>query len=173
MSDVVEFLKARLDEDEAAAKAAGWEHPCPPCRSGQWQCVGVRHLRYDNGAGEDVRVIDTTGGPAMWHEQISVRADNGGVADHIARHDPARVLREVAAKRKVLDEHQCTTERRDTPRFDPSSGERYPDEHDVICNVCGWATDRAGSACLTIRFLAAVYSDHPDYDPEWAPLAAE
>ena len=25
--------------------------------------------------------------------------------------------------------------------------------------------------CLTLRALAAVYSDHPDYDPAWRPEA--
>jgi hypothetical protein len=31
---------------------------------------------------------------------------------------------------------------------------------------CGYWTDRA---CLVIKLLAAPYSDHPDYDPEWKP----
>ena len=58
------------------------------------------------------------------------------VAPHIARHDPARVLREVEAKRKIV--------------------------RDVACGFYDSDYDEA------VEHLAAVYSDHPDYDPDWA-----
>lgn len=56
---------------------------------------------------------------------------------HVIRHDPARVLRELAAKRAILSEHI----------------------------VGGWHP----VPCLTLRALASVYSDHPDYRAEWKP----
>ena len=103
MADLIAFWTARLDEIEAAARAAGEDHPAPEARSGHWQDVGDRHVRYDNGAGEILRSVDVTGGPCLWYEQIRVAGDpDGAVAAHIARHDPARVLREVNAMRAIL-----------------------------------------------------------------------
>jgi hypothetical protein len=126
MDDLTAFLAARLDEDEAAAKAA-LEQSAE--EGTQWW--------FDDAAPETPREF------------------------HVARHDPARVLREVEAGRTILAEHvpyDCTEPK----------GQR--------CFRC--ASDRAyrsGAAiheawpCLTLRILAAVYSDHPDYRPEWKP----
>ena len=68
-------------------------------------------------------------------------------AQHFARHDPARVLREVEAKRKRLAEYEAVLEEID------------PDEPD----------DRVlrSTAYAMIRYDAEVYSDHPDYDTAW------
>jgi len=85
------------------------------------------------------------------------------------RHDPARALREVAAKRAILELHAISVQKISQVPFDPYTGERVPDAYDVECNVCGWAADDPMSACPTLRHLAAVYCDHPDYRPEWAP----
>lgn len=116
MTDIVEFIKARLDEDEAIADAA---------------------VRFDYGV-------------TNW-------CDEGDhVNRHIARHDPARVLREVAAKRALLDAH-CT---------DPKYG-------GTECLGCHanfqeeyWTQDI--NKCPTLRAIASVYSDHQDYDPTWS-----
>src|SRR5258707_3374241 len=80
----------------------------------------------------------------------------------IAEFDAERVLREVDAKRKILAEHQ-----------DEVSGW----DHDVHrCMACGGYTVVAGFGergyqnawpCLTLRALAAVWSDHPEYDESW------
>ena len=74
----------------------------------------------------------------------------------MGRHDdPARVLREVEAKRKILAEH----------RIDP---ELLPG----VCYRCRYGVpahwESADWPCPTLRALAAPYSDHPDYDPGWA-----
>jgi len=60
--------------------------------------------------------------------------------------DPARVLREVEAKRRILELHG-------------QWGSRFK---------CVSLCDNAGYPCGTVRALAAVYAGHPDYDPEWA-----
>jgi hypothetical protein len=82
---------------------------------------------------------------------------------HWARHDPARVLAEVAAKRAIVDLHS------------PSEGDcrtcaHLTDDEDPDGN---WYTDVLGEPwpCPTLRHLAAVYADQPGYRPEWAPLA--
>ncbi|MDQ0758682.1 DUF6221 family protein [Streptomyces canus] len=83
MSGLVEFLRARLDEDEATALEAPkgpWHignaiDPTEPC---------------DLRTFPDVRMV----------------ADglNWLVAEHIARHNPARILVEVEAKRRIVDD---------------------------------------------------------------------
>lgn len=117
MSDLVAFLRARLDEDEQAAERAQGE--------GQsWAWV-------------QPEALDANRYPSL--EQ----------AEHIARHDPARVLAEVAAKRALLDVH----------RDDYGS-----------CSTCGTAGEYdVPWPCTTVELLALPYANHPDYRSEWAP----
>lgn len=81
MSGLVEFLRARLDEDEALAREA------PP---GPWY-IG--------------NAVDPTQ-PCTVHTFPGVRLVADGlnwlVAEHIARQNPARVLAEVAVKRELI-----------------------------------------------------------------------
>lgn len=137
MSDLVEFLRARLDEDEQAASAAvpgpwivrdGWDYEAERAVFGSPR--GVQH------------VATTKRNEARWREN----------RDHIARHDPARVLAEVEAKRRILDEHR---------------------DEDGNCYGCGLCNDGERrykvDECPTKRALALPYSDHPDYREEWRP----
>jgi hypothetical protein len=78
---------------------------------------------------------------------------------------PARELREVEAKRKILAEHP-----------QERCGGRTTHKDDVGCTLCH---DDDGNQwypghCATVRALAAVYEGHPDFDPAWkeAPAAA-
>jgi hypothetical protein len=144
--DIIAFIEARLAEDEAAAKAATpgpWRTPCGP--------------------DDDDAVIEGTDGHAVADSHSCPDHPHRGASDalHIVRHNPARVLREVAAKRAILAEHG------------PANGGRDADR----CRVCtaiahtgmGHADARRFRApCPTLLFLAAVYSDHPDYRAEWA-----
>ena len=115
------FLAARLDEDEAAAKAQ---------------------------AQRGTVVMYTDGEPTQ------------AEAEYFATISPARVLREVEAKRRILSEHTME------PGLFPPSCSRcyetntaaYPEEWEPLL----WP-------CPTVRDLAAVYSDHPGYDPRWKP----
>ena len=75
-----------------------------------------------------------------------------------------RVLREVEAKRKILAEHE-----------DVRDGHVYDHPDGPMCVRCADA-DRDGEhyaerpwPCQTLRAVAAVYSDHPDYDEAWKP----
>lgn len=70
----------------------------------------------------------------------------------------ARVLAEVEAKRKLLDEHQ--------------------DVNDGSCGTCvdgrwGYPTHGGSSPqqwpCTTVRILALPYAEHPDHREEWRP----
>lgn len=76
---------------------------------------------------------------------------DSSAAGHIARHDPARVLREVEAKRRILEHHSEST---------------LPNGiHLGTCMTC----DNWEMPCPTLRLLADPYSDHPDFRSEWAP----
>jgi Family of unknown function (DUF6221) len=69
------------------------------------------------------------------------------------RHDPGRVLREVAAKRAILDRHVSAAR----------TSSRSP-----ACRECDDEL-RGAWPCPTIRHLASVYSGHPGYRQEWKP----
>lgn len=83
----------------------------------------------------------------IWHPDApTADGDYAAFRAHIARHDPARTLREVVGKRKILAE--CL---------------------DAIKDQGNWGEDgQQGLAEEILPALAAIYSDHPDYDQEWA-----
>lgn len=157
MNDLVQFLTACLDEDERIARAA---------TPGPWSDQGG----YVTDVGPDglprVQVTDygtQDGEPEEDNPQG--RADSA----HIAVWDPARVLREIDAKRQIIRLHEITVEKTRVTPFDPYTGERNPDEYDVTCAICGWVSDDRTSACLTLRLLALPYADRPGYREEWRP----
>lgn len=169
--DIAAFITARLDEDEAAARAASggtvtggpgnWE-PAPG--GDEWE-VHADLTDGDFGLDGDLEVLvalrpglprppDVMAG--YWGAVIGWQP---GLADrdawvpepqfrHMARHDPARVLREVAAKRAIVALAAKTREWTD-----------------------GSAGATAGYAAVivsdTLYALATVWSDHPDYRAEW------
>lgn len=128
MSTIEKFIAARLDEDEEGARAAG---------SAPWTADGL-------GVHVDPRAVAANKHAFRAEYIASVGHDR--YAQHIARHDPARVLRQCAALRSVLDTYRLFNETRD-----------YPAE--------AWIAMRDGA----LRPIAAIWSDHRDYDPSWAP----
>jgi hypothetical protein len=136
--DLIAFVLARLDEDEAIArKLAGWPHwHHTPAVTAHGPVILIA-------AGEDDEI-----------DVASVERELPEVATHIARYDPARALREVAAKRARIERHKRAI----------TAGGTSPSSF-----VCG-QDDGYAEACLdSIRDDAAVWSDHPDYRAEWAP----
>ena len=139
MMDLVGFLSARLDEDEAlarqAAQVAGpdwtWRTEVP--EGCDYPTDYITNLR-------GTLLLDTMGGIE-------------GDAPHVARHDPARVLREVEAKRRIIAACAETLQGEESHDYvtDGGSGEEYE------------------LARFTLRQLAAAWSDHPDCRPEWRP----
>ncbi|MFJ4839616.1 DUF6221 family protein [Streptomyces sp. NPDC088746] len=86
-ADLTAFLLARLDEQEAAAVAAGG-------RGEGWQALGTGV--YSIPLDEDALPLITTGPEAGGSDEDAARAV------HVALHDPARVLRWVRATRRVV-----------------------------------------------------------------------
>jgi hypothetical protein len=132
---IVDFLRERIQEDEDATKAVSTPY---------------RLYIYDDGQVREPEIEDR----ADSDDYGSYRRDFDGNDVLPNRHcgyalifDPARVLREVAAKRALVedhdDQHECATGR---PYDFPYIG----------CNV--------------LRYMAAVHSGHPDYRPEWQPI---
>jgi hypothetical protein len=134
-----EWLRAQLDEDERAAKAAsmlskppwGPRITCDPDDYVSGRIVDDRGYTV-------VHVEDQTPGPAE--------------ADHIARWDPARVLRKVAADRLILDLHFPDTTRYVEPQCHECSG----------CGCCSvdWP-------CDTVKLVALPYAAQPEYGEAW------
>ena len=122
MTDLIAFLNARLDEDEEAAKASVMP---------EWMISESGEFGYIVAAVG----TETTGESIAdaWQEDVAV---------HIARHDPARVLREVEAKRAMLAELT-----------------RWPFDYRPGCN---------DPIRLFVHLLAAPYSDHPDWRAQCA-----
>lgn len=104
MDDLVAFLNARLDEDERVALFAlcGYPEGCPEVMQ-PWK----RSARWQAGDGR-VTVEYVDGPPAMIAPKRPVlvhvaRRHDTVTAQHIARHEPARVLADVAAKRQIIE----------------------------------------------------------------------
>lgn len=146
MSDIAEFLRARLDEDEKVARAATVARP--------W------HVHTASGYHGDVTWIsdspDAVGfsepsevqHPVGYYDPEPVGLVSPADAAHIARHDPARVLAEVAAKRAILARLADTAP--------PYADSRQQEIHETLRDE-------------VVPHLAAVHASHEAYRPEWAP----
>ncbi|WP_415395191.1 DUF6221 family protein [Rhodococcus globerulus] len=148
MSDVIAFLNARLDDDEAVAltsQAVNYQS-----NSGVWTFSdGEAEAEWESQRrfGGRCKVVvhsSVRGGNFALDSSGNPRTQNPDMI-HIARYDPARALRDVAAKRGVIREMEAAR---------TSLEERG-------INVPFFIT-------WTLWHLAAVYSDHPDYQKEWA-----
>lgn len=164
MSDLVEFLRARLFEDEDTARWAADYRSRPnggADLSGdeRWQWVDPRNderLRLGR------RPMDHLQRPVAlrsvneypWqsrpgfgpHHVLDVSFVKEGVALHVARHSPARVVAEAHVKRRLLELHS---------RMNGTG----------VCQACGERVRDGG--CTTLRLLAMPYADHPAYRTNW------
>ena len=132
MTALTDFLLARIAEDEEAAR--GTQHNDGP-RTLEWRPGGKRRLSFDNGRGEAYEAVFA----GNW-DRVLIARDDGRLADHIARWDPARVLAECQAKRRIVERYAYLYEHGD-------SGDMR------------WA----------LPLLALPYADHPDHRQEWTP----
>lgn len=159
MSDLVEFLRARLAEDEEVARQSA--DFGGGINGYHWRVSGS----HEDEGGTYWRITATA--VASGHEQAIEVVGNGmsgggvhteQVAHHAVRHDPARVLCEVEAKRRILDLHEPAEE---------NYGDGFIAERCMVCDP----QDPEPYPCATLRLLAAVYATHLDYRPDWAPSA--
>jgi len=125
MDDLVRWLGEQLDEDERIARAA---------TRGPWVQSGIGDYGWTVDFGRPGAGVETAD------------SDQGlADADFIAAHHPARVLREIDAKRRIIAEHALN----------------------------GWVCDNGEVEqvfpCTTLRLLALPYADRPGYRDEWRP----
>jgi hypothetical protein len=103
---------------------------------------------------EDERVARACSGDGKWAEgDIAIYGPDLGVEVrvHMARHDPARVLREIDSKRKLLERYERAMEnRRAHPKDLASAG--------ALLALHG-----------AVELLALPYADRPGYREGWAP----
>lgn len=126
MTDIVAFLNARLDEDEQLAREA----------SAFYDDDQTNGVPWNGHEGKDLN-----GFMRYWIAPHLGVVNDVASGRHIGRHDPARVLAEVKAKREIVQ--FCD----DDPPF-IEGGYVY--------------TSRV------LQLLAGAYANHPDYDPAWA-----
>ena len=132
-----EFLLARVAEDEAVARAA------IAVSSADWVANNSLLMFLDHECSALVLAdVDHYSQDPAWF--------------HVERHDPDRVLAECEAKRRIIEQaHEASSDR-----------------YSVIGEFCV-GRDETQEAMDTdpgetiLRALAAVYADHPDFDPTW------
>jgi hypothetical protein len=132
---LTDFLLARIAEDERVANLAApapWEYQDVDSVGGGRICdttVEIANMFYDpDGERVDPRIRKT------------VRSEQADLtAEHIARHDPARVLAECDAKRRI------------------------------ITTIQRWLDTGYPTLDHVLFALALPYADHPDYRSEWRP----
>lgn len=140
MSNLTEFLLARIAEDEVAAREA-------------ITATGAEWVVHRDGMHSPGYVDIAAKGSGEW-----VTLDRDGIgstlapaAEHTARWDPARALAEVEAKRRLVELHRPEV-------FEDAPAEAFC-THDQRTSGL-WP-------CPTMRLLALPYADHPGYDPAW------
>lgn len=128
MDEWAAFVKARLDEEEAAAKAAA------AAGRMRWAALGGIVVDADD------------------HDWAVTTDTLGEIAAHIARYDPARALRDVAAGRRILARHS------------PAEGIA------VAGSCCTWCSDDTDTVslnapwpCPDVLDLLSRWDGHPDY----------
>ncbi|MFI8865331.1 DUF6221 family protein [Streptomyces sp. NPDC053707] len=172
MDDLVTFLRARLDEDDLWATEAsrtagsdqipdggdhwGWTAddtdtcltPVPSNESTLGYEVETCYATLCSYDDADSSPLSELTSPAQFI--LHAKKVPSAAAGHIIRHDPARVLREVEAKRRLLD----------VVLPDILSGDS------AIEGEWMGESDMAGDLART---LALPYADHPDYRDDWRP----
>src|SRR5258708_16103557 len=135
---LAKFLEARIAEDKLAALTA---------RIGS----GDREWKAEPPGMSEGRIYDSGGEVVVYDEGSPTFAQ----AQHIARHDPGRVLREVDAKRQILAEHPME------PGMVPPARVRCCDTNTAQYPQRLHALTRPRP---TVRALAPGCSVHKDYD---------
>ncbi|MCC3333577.1 DUF6221 family protein [Nocardia abscessus] len=126
MIDIEDFIAARLAEDEQQAR---WAVEGPARIEPNWDV-----MRYEQDGTHATTVADSSG--------VFLAPELGRLSDHIARHDPAHVLRQCTAIRLLMRDAGSLAVNIGTPSS----------EMDAM-----------------FAPIAAIWSDHPDYQSEWKP----
>lgn len=156
MTDILEFIEARLSEDERRAQAAGGG-------SFDWTAAdsGGAHGVY---GGPPYRPDPDDPELLEWDHTIAYPegSPTKAEAEHIADNDPAAALRRCAGAHAIITAELANLEALDGELGGGCSAD------DIRAGKC---EDRFGDLDRSnvLRGLASFWSNHPDYRPEWAP----
>lgn len=152
-ADLTTWLRTQLDREAGDALLI----PGGGYQAAWW--TTHRHGDYIDGALAEIRQHDLPvgeteeDGPEVSVAGYMARGRNED--EHVARWCPARVLREVKTKQRIIDLHAQT--------------------HDTLADLLGFtvpdmcAVDAESWPCPTLRILALPYDDRPGYQEEWRP----
>ncbi len=150
--EFVQWLRAQLNEDERIARAAD-------------DSLGQVNLDWVYQPDDDLggKVVSARGTDLI----LNVGA---GLAAHVTEHDPRRVLREVAAKRQIVDLYAAAVEERVVLRdrmrqvidADPDEFGRLHQQETELIRVAQQLTP-------VVRLLGLPYGDRPGYREDWRP----
>lgn len=138
MDDLVQWFGEQLDKVERLARAA---------TEGPWSVDDEKYAEAIYGP--DHRTAVVAGG--RWGGEASV-FESTEDALHIAAHDPARVLREIDADRKLL-------------ALFIEVGACEVDLDDAVEYAHGWVN----ALGMAVRLRASAFSDRPGYREAWRP----
>lgn len=149
MTDLAEFLRARIAEDEEIARRAG-DAGCGL----RWS---VQSDEPTLKAGLDTWVADIP--MSVWTcddeldgcPEMARRIEYE--RDHMGRHDPARVLAECESKRRIIEAYRV----------------EHTKARPQLPNLIALDTPAGGTLGWTLKCLALPYADHPQYDESWRP----
>ena len=138
MMTLTEFLLARIASDEAVARVL--------LRDLEVQIETEGFAADERGPFTPARMLAAQ----LWaHYDGQTRWRNFARGHHIATlADPARVLAECEAKRRIVEDFEVYAADARTERTEFAAGRRH-------------------AALLAVTQIATVYADHPDFDPAW------
>jgi hypothetical protein len=158
MHDLVAWLRAAMDEDEQVAQGAAERD------SGEW---------FEGDGWNVYRAEDTTPHDDEDSHDLVVYGNVEVQSAHIARHDPARVLREVAAKRGIVDARDALVRQvADNAAKFVELMKAPAEAPQDLANVKthGWTLGgRLDALDVALRHLATVYADREGYRDDWRP----
>lgn len=135
---LTDFLLARIAEDEALARAAR-----------KWTDRDWTHHQH----GRHSWVAADAAAPIL-EDMLDEPEPGGAIVEFVASHDPARVLAECEAKRRLVDYAAFMLK-----AWDDKPGGAYPD----------MTRRERHTANVILEALALPYAEHPDYCEEWKP----
>ena len=146
---IAEFISARLDAEEQQARSV----PGPRWKRGA--------ILFDSGnVCEEYIAVDEPN-----RREVVLSDVDGMVIPFVVTWDPARVLAEVEAKRRILARHSAAPggEALAMPPYCAAHAYRHRD---------GMVTYPVQlDDCPELRDLAAIWGGHAEYRAEWAPVA--
>ena len=155
MDELVRWLGEQLDEDERIAREAIRVVGNVP-GAAEWRFGNA--FTDEGGTYWQITPLTPAVGGVGPVELVGSGMSGGGahepeIARHAVEHDPARVLREIDAKRRIAELHEpADTDQADGP----------------VCMTCDVLRGvEPAYPCRTLRLLALPYADRPGYRDEW------